>query len=253
MEVFIYLLLQLCFNIVWFSPSRSPMAVVKWTTLHYITLHIVLHYIIYCITLHYITLHYIMLCYVMLFYIVLYCMVLYCILLHCIALHYITLHCTVLYCIIYGYVITWIHTNVVHAHTHVYVYACMCARACTHAIWLKQKRWACEPVRFNCQVRSECLTCIFRASCCSARLSWAQVPAFVDSSVRDRKKRGEGLAGTKKYYTALVVSLRCPYEPWKGPDSCSRGMTTHSAVPPSTLCQWFGIQGFGPLVTIFMY
>ena len=28
------------------------------------------------------------------------------------------------------------------------------------------------------QVRSECLTCTFRASCCSARLSWAQVPTF---------------------------------------------------------------------------
>ena len=28
------------------------------------------------------------------------------------------------------------------------------------------------------QVRSECLTCTFRASCCSARLSRAQVPAF---------------------------------------------------------------------------
>ena len=26
------------------------------------------------------------------------------------------------------------------------------------------------------QVRSECLTCTFRASCCSARLSRAQVP-----------------------------------------------------------------------------
>ena len=36
------------------------------------------------------------------------------------------------------------------------------------------------------QVRSECLTCTFRASCCSARLSWAQVPTFAGSSVRDR-------------------------------------------------------------------
>ena len=36
------------------------------------------------------------------------------------------------------------------------------------------------------QVRSECLTCTFRASCCSARLSRAQVPAFAVSSVRDR-------------------------------------------------------------------
>ena len=36
------------------------------------------------------------------------------------------------------------------------------------------------------QVRSECLTCTFRASCCSARLSRAQVPAFAGSSVWDR-------------------------------------------------------------------
>ena len=28
------------------------------------------------------------------------------------------------------------------------------------------------------QVRSECLTCTFRASCCSARMSRAQVPAL---------------------------------------------------------------------------
>ena len=35
------------------------------------------------------------------------------------------------------------------------------------------------------QVRTECLTCTFRASCCSARLSRAQVPAFADSSIRD--------------------------------------------------------------------
>ena len=40
------------------------------------------------------------------------------------------------------------------------------------------------------QVRSECITCTFRASCCSARLSRAQVPAFADSSVRDRKING---------------------------------------------------------------
>ena len=36
------------------------------------------------------------------------------------------------------------------------------------------------------QVRSECLTCTFRASCCSARLSWTQVPAFAGFSLRDR-------------------------------------------------------------------
>ena len=38
------------------------------------------------------------------------------------------------------------------------------------------------------QVRPECLTCTFRASCCSARLSRVQVPP--GSSVRDRGKKG---------------------------------------------------------------
>ena len=40
------------------------------------------------------------------------------------------------------------------------------------------------------QVRSECLTCTFRASCCSAHLSWAQVLAFAGSAVWDRTKIG---------------------------------------------------------------
>ena len=35
-------------------------------------------------------------------------------------------------------------------------------------------------------IRSECLTCTFRASCCSAHLSRAQVPALAGFSVRDR-------------------------------------------------------------------
>ena len=37
------------------------------------------------------------------------------------------------------------------------------------------------------QVRSEYLTCTFRASCCSTRLLWAQVLAFAGSYVRDMK------------------------------------------------------------------
>ena len=41
----------------------------------------------------------------------------------------------------------------------------------------------------------ECLTCTFRASCCSARLSRAQVPTFAGSSVRDRKQIGEWMGG----------------------------------------------------------
>ena len=34
--------------------------------------------------------------------------------------------------------------------------------------------------------------CTFRASCCSARLSRAQVPGFAGSTVRDREKKGGG-------------------------------------------------------------
>ena len=37
--------------------------------------------------------------------------------------------------------------------------------------------------------------CTFRASCCSARLSRAQVPAVAGSSVRDRKEKGGGSKG----------------------------------------------------------
>ena len=36
--------------------------------------------------------------------------------------------------------------------------------------------------------RSKCLTCTVRASCCSARLSRAQVPTFACSSVRDEDR-----------------------------------------------------------------
>ena len=47
------------------------------------------------------------------------------------------------------------------------------------------------------QVKSECLTCTFRASCCSARLSLGTGTAFVGSSIRDRRKRGEGVKGDR--------------------------------------------------------
>ena len=42
---------------------------------------------------------------------------------------------------------------------------------------------------------SECLTCTSRASCCSARLSQAQIPTFASSSVRDQKKGGGSKGG----------------------------------------------------------
>ena len=45
------------------------------------------------------------------------------------------------------------------------------------------------------QARSECLTCTFRASCCSARLSWAQIPAFAVPLSGTGNKRGEGVKG----------------------------------------------------------
>ena len=37
------------------------------------------------------------------------------------------------------------------------------------------------------QVKSECLTCMFRKSCCSARLSRTQILAFASFSVHDKK------------------------------------------------------------------
>ena len=50
------------------------------------------------------------------------------------------------------------------------------------------------------QVRSECLMYTFRASCCSTRLSRAQVPAFAGSSVRDRKKRVKVVRGDRLHW-----------------------------------------------------
>ena len=41
-------------------------------------------------------------------------------------------------------------------------------------------------VKHSYQVRSECLSCTFRASCCSARLSRAQISDIAGSSVRDK-------------------------------------------------------------------
>ena len=72
--------------------------------------------------------------------------------------------------------------------------------------------------------------CTFRAGCCGARLSRAQVPAFTGSSVQDRtKKEGGGsnggqpaLAGTREYeqsqpesvagrrWFEVLWNLKCP-------------------------------------------
>ena len=66
------------------------------------------------------------------------------------------------------------------------------------------------------QVRLESLTCTFRASYCSARLSRAQVSAFTSSSVRDRKKMGggnEGGGGTRsptRVSVKVIWNLECP-------------------------------------------
>ena len=51
--------------------------------------------------------------------------------------------------------------------------------------------WYCGLLACS-KVRSECLKGTFRASCCSARLSRAQVPAFPVSSVRYRNNKGGG-------------------------------------------------------------
>ena len=52
---------------------------------------------------------------------------------------------------------------------------------------MREKNPSCTYLLALGQVWSECLTCTFRASCCSARLSRVRVPAFVGSSVWDRK------------------------------------------------------------------
>ena len=44
------------------------------------------------------------------------------------------------------------------------------------------------------RVRSEYLTCTFRSSYCSTRLSRAQVPAFAGSSVPDRRIISSGVS-----------------------------------------------------------
>ena len=47
----------------------------------------------------------------------------------------------------------------------------------------------------NYQVRSECLTCTSRTSCCSARLSRAQVPGLRRFLCPGQEKKGEGIRG----------------------------------------------------------
>ena len=78
-------------------------------------------------------------------------------------------------------------------------------------VWLQQVSCViCLDLHNIGQVRSECLTCTFRWSCCSARLSWSHVPAFDGSSVRERKKGGPpALSGTWEYelWVARYISM----------------------------------------------
>ena len=78
-----------------------------------------------------------------------------------------------------------------------------CLSACTAGKWIFTMGKG--------QVRSECLTCTFRASCCSAHLSRAQVPAFASSSVRDM---GKGLLDGLRYdgWVSVLDGLR--YDGW---------------------------------------
>ena len=65
------------------------------------------------------------------------------------------------------------------------------------------------------QVRSECLTCTFRASCCSARLSLA----FTGSSVRDRSaptKRGARCSSMVRAFARGTMGRRIDPS-WGGP------------------------------------
>ena len=59
-------------------------------------------------------------------------------------------------------------------------------------------------------LRSQCLTCTFRASCCSARLSRAQVPAFAGSSVRDRDQGNDIYVSTFGHAHSRAQPLAWP-------------------------------------------
>ena len=65
---------------------------------------------------------------------------------------------------------------------------------------MKQNTFFCAGISLNqflhsFIIRSECLTCTFRASFCSARLSRAQVLAIAGSSVQDRTTKRGGRGG----------------------------------------------------------
>ena len=71
---------------------------------------------------------------------------------------------------------------------------CVCVCVCLHAYLACHLIYGFGSAHNSTVIkgRSECLTCTFRASCGSARLSRTQVPAFAGSSVRDRGKKGGG-------------------------------------------------------------
>ena len=86
---------------------------------------------------------------------------------------------------------------------------------------LYQKLGAPRPSKCSL-VRSECLTCTFRASCCSARLSRAHVPVYTGSSVRYRLVTSHILCFRKKYWLQFYNShsVMSPYGPILAPAHC---------------------------------
>ena len=87
------------------------------------------------------------------------------------------------------------------------------------------------------QVRSECLTYRFRASCWSVRLSRAQVPAFASSSVRERHM----VVGASISIKGLTCRFRA---------SCYSARLSWALV--LTWVMVFGVYSSGPCSPIFL-
>ena len=85
-----------------------------------------------------------------------------------------------------------------------YVCMCVCVYVCVYVLMYDYTMYCLyvgvdytyiPGVLSTGHVRSQCLTCTFRASCCSARLSRAQVPAFAIKG-----KKGGGSKGYRLHW-----------------------------------------------------
>ena len=72
---------------------------------------------------------------------------------------------------------------------------------------IKLNSWKVMEHVFNCFRSCQCLTCTFRASCCSACLSRAHIPAFTSSTVQDREKSHWSWARARSHWIWLSLAL----------------------------------------------